>query len=469
MKHHLTIILILALTALTTATPARLTNAERQELAILSSTGQQSSLDSLFTAYDKANRLEPFDYLQWAQLKNILTAYSAMGDCYCTAALRMPQLAELVKRSLAGHLRDASRDTVRVVISNVVNCLASPGNTDTIPLRLWAYETYASHELYPEAIQVLLRFSSPLKPAGRELSALSRTLFVRQIYATALAPAISAYAMLSGTEQSECAALICQIYTKLGHNDSALVWIKKASLSRGENRIAAISLYQQTSLMSSSDSLIKLLPPSIAADTLIIRQHWFTGDTLSARKYAATLMQHLWWRGSLQLALLWQVRSMLYSGNTSAAGMLLDSVAINPAAAGAAELLDCKYTLLRLSQDPAAASMYGSILYALFLQHPEQALLLLKSGGSAVATINYVAATMVRNPLILKNSALFDSVIAACNTNDLSAELIFFSVRQALERGNRAAAVALYKQLMQRYPHDVFSQKARLLMEQPPQ
>ena len=422
--------------------------------------------DGKFAAIEPACAIETYDLMKWMRIKSVLGMYGAACRLACRIAHQQPQLSALLQNQLSETIREAPADTVRAALDDYLQCALSGFRPDTAAFKRWISNVYFRAGLYDEEVNALLRLETPSQPSAEELFACASRRFSNRIFSTALRPARLAYSRLHDDNLSSlCALMLYRCFALMGKDDSAAIWLRRVP-ARREDRAEAAAFFQRTGDLVKADSLLAALPSSLTRDTLMVRQMLFTGNPKAAADYCAR------WAGEKLTVdgrglLFWRMRSLLFSGRAQAADALADSIDFSPVMDGATAFLFLKYMLNSIRKTPAAGTVFGELAYAAWLQRPERALRALQSSAIDVfpADVRQLLYCMGVKALIDgKMFAGARTLIDRAGGSSTCTELRYYLGEVLLNQGDVDSAAAVLEELILTYPGDVFSEKARILL-----
>jgi tetratricopeptide (TPR) repeat protein len=363
-------------------------------------------------------------------------------------------------------LRETQPDTIGRALRTYGDCMLKQADVDTVRLRGWLTRSLSRFGLYQEELAMLTRTETPDTPIGRTLFSLAQRHFSRRRHQPALVAARAAYERVSREDlRSLCATIIYQSYVRQGKSDSALTWLKRADLSTARARMQAAVLYQQSGSLAKADSIVGLLHPGINRDTLAIRQLLFEGNPDSAAEAALALGSRGDTRQLRQLSGLWRVRSLLFATDMASFKQTLESLRFPPTWPYAAEMLRHRYSFERVKTDPAAMSTWAQLEYALYRGEPEDAIPSLRaesySGPAAALLVLRLARALLQD----NRPAKARTVLAELDAAQAPPEHMYYCAEALYELGEPGEARELLQELIMAHPQDIFSSKARVLLQ----
>lgn len=430
-----------------------------------------SQIDSLYTVLDNFGVLNAQHYLNWARTKEVMGDYTSMAGLYCRVSALDVRLTDITFRQMARAFESAPVDSIRSGFGMYQKCAFSVRGLDTMRLALWFADFYSHHGMDAEELRILQFATVSSDQLVPRLLDLAREQYGRGRFEKAILPARIAFGRSRDAGMKNSAArLVYQSFQALYRRDSALVWLGRTEITSDNARIDAIGLYQMSGQLAEAGNNIAMLAPSFKRDTLEIRQRLFAGDTKAAMELAEKLGGSSSGKAHLREALLWKMRTILFSGRANDLTVLFDSQTVDPSWEGAREVLDCRLIFQRLSRDPAALAGWSRLEYDIFTGKPipvaelvapsiskeSRTVLLLRLIKDLFAKGDYPAAQAVFNE---------KSVIAdAPDVPEASAEYRYLHAETLVRNGMVAPAQEMLSGIIEDSPTDIYSEKARILL-----
>jgi hypothetical protein len=262
--------------------------------------------------------------------------------------------------------------------------------------------------------------------------------------------------------------MLHESYARKAINDSAALWLDRASLKRPETQASAVVFFQRTGPASKADSLLSALPPSFTRDTLAIRQRLFAADFSGAAHLAQRLAQTYPSSGAESGALLlWRIRSLLFCGKAGEAQALLDSVGMPPSKSGAGDIAAAAYVLEMVKNAPDAWGLFGSVAYASWLDRPDKVLAALKDSNLNEYDMRIrrtIVLTAIRTLMESRRFAQARAIMERTETALADGECCFYYGQLLYNEGVRDSAKKVLEAMLLDRPGDVFSERARLFL-----
>jgi tetratricopeptide (TPR) repeat protein len=440
----------------------------RDSVAQLMEKDKLREADGMFAAREPACAIETYDLMKWMRIKSVLGMYGAACRLACRIAHQQPQLSALLQNQLSETIREAPADTMRAALDAYLQCALSGFRPDTAAFKQWISNVYFRAGLYDEEVTVLLRLETPNQPSADGLFACASRRFSNRLFTAALRPALLAYSRLHDDNlRSLCAMMLYRCFALMGNDDSAAIWLGRVP-ARREVKAEAAAFFQRTGDLAKADSLLAALPPSLTKDTLMVRQMLFTGNPKAAADYCARRAGQTGAEGRRDL-LFWRMRSLLFGGRPQAADALADSIDFSPDMDGATAFLFLKYMLNSIRKTPAAGAVFGELAYGAWLKRPERALRALQSPAidACPADVGQLLFSMGVKALIDgKMFAGARTLIDRAGGSSAGPELRYYLGDVLLNQGDIDTAAAVFEELLLTYPGDVFSEKARILLNE---
>ncbi len=419
--------------------------------------------DTLYSILDQAGMIDVNEYLRWAMVKGVMNRFSEASELYCRVIIALPRLSYIALSQMAKYMEDADKDTVSNVLDQVVASVLLHPQVDTVVIRDWMADYCARKGLFRKEQQILLLLETSDSPVGHRLWKSAKDHFSSRRYRLAADAGVKAYERLSQEQMpTQAAAILYQSYLQLLHNDSALVWLKRADLNVEEHQVQAAALYQHTGHMQKALSLIETLKPSIARDTLMIRHHLYSQDPQKAsqvvKKSDSELQRHS------RDALLWYARAALFSLNLQDASMALDSISYSSFWHGMQEVLSLRYWLRRLRDWEVAVQLWAQLQYKLYVGDPGAAAALVKKSTVDSELLQLfsviIAKEYIANGQVLKALEL----LGGFSEQEMSAEYMYYKALALKGTANIDDAKILLQKIVLEHPMSVYAQKARILL-----
>ena len=425
--------------------------------------------DSLFTAFDLSRTMGNGDLIRWMRIKGTLGQYGEAARLACMATGKDPQYGPMVQYQFGEVIKEAKIDTIRAVLNGYCLCAVGGGCRDTLGFKQWISGTYDRFGLYDEEVDVLVSLDSKNYPSARELLETARQRFSQRLFSFVIRPAKQAFARsATASQMALCALLLYQSYAQTEKNDSAAMWLAGVPLAQEPYKAEAVAFLQRSRYLGKADSLIKTLSPSFMRDTLTIRQMLFSGDLRGAADAAERTFQ-TWGgdKGDGNEALLWRIRTLIFVGAVGAVPPLLDSIDFTPSMNGAEEVLSDKYAIFMVQGAPAAWKGFGSLRYASWAQRPDIALSALGSPELENCPASVKELLIIDGAKTLAAGKLYSEARTVLERTGLAAataEHRYYYAEALLNTGAPEEARHVLEELLMKYPGDVFSEKARIVL-----
>ncbi|MBD3344652.1 MAG: hypothetical protein GF401_06285 [Chitinivibrionales bacterium] len=429
--------------------------------------GNIAKADSLFRVLDHGMPLTGIDLIRWAQIKGVLEEYEKGAQLLCRIIKQEPQLKSLAQHDLSEIISDAPPEEKHTALNTFKTCyLQTLHRTDEIfQFRQWIAKLYLQHNFDKDAVTVLLETESDSLPIGNELLSLAMKRYRQNAFGKTIYPARTAYNRLDNkNDKVLCATLLSHSYQELGVVDSAIWWLEKTGLGKSSNKINAVTLYQNAGLHDRASKLINSMPPSINRDTLLIRQYIFTNKLDSAKTTTSLVTGKERWRNNKLEASLWKLRILLFSGKGNEAKAQLDSLNYQAAWPYAAEVLHYDFTFRRIKNFPDAFKDWGMVEHAYYTGNPGSVVL---SSGFTTYPPPVIATIALRLSRAFMNKNDPENALITLNKiphESVSPEVEYIRAEALIEAGRINEGKTLLEQLIMDHPHDVFSNKARILI-----
>ncbi|MBD3321209.1 MAG: hypothetical protein GF350_08960 [Chitinivibrionales bacterium] len=429
--------------------------------------GDIAAADSLYQVFDRGINLTGIDLIRWAQIKGVLEEYESAARLLCRAQAQDPKIQALVRHDCARLIADAGPEQQLSALNAFAGCFleSNPDIQSIQQFRRWIATVYFRYNLDSAAVSLLLKTESDTLPVGKELLAVAKNLVKEGRHAQAFFPARSAYGRLKKEKaRSSCAALLSRLFHEQGALDSAIWWLEKVNHQETGSIAQAVSLYQQAGFTDRARPLISRIQPSITRDTLLIRHYLFSHQLDSACNAARALDEYARWRNNKPDALLWKIRTNLYCGKTLQAGAGIDSLTFQASWPYAEEILHYKLCFSRFSVSRDAITEWGKVEYAHYIGRPETITLSDRFTEYPVATKEIIVLRLANSFLSAREPEQALIALNNVSTENASSELRYTRADALIRAGQLDRGKTILEQLIMEYPHDVFSNKARILL-----
>jgi len=418
--------------------------------------------DSLFTVLDRAAVLSADELLQWAHVQEVVDGYDRPPVLYGRALAGDPAKLDVVCWKLFLWLENAPADSITHSLSIFQKSALHERKVDTIGLQNRLADFYGRHDLYDAETEVLTCIPETRSRLAGRLCDLAGHALSRGFYAAAVAPAGVAYALGDKAVRSAAAEIVCRAYEGVHMPDSALVWLDRGGVATESSRIEAITLDQVTGRLAAAAALIGALQPTLARDTLRLRQRLFEGDIAGA---ADAVNKGVAWAQTPNETTLWTARTLLFRGDIDRLSALLDSVLPEPSWRGAQEILRDRLLVAQLRNSNAALAAWSRLEYNLFIDKPEVAAAQIP-GAEAEYRIPLLL-RIVKEQLERGRIGMAEALFEKQGDTVDSPEYLYLRAATLLRLHaveNRERALALLRRIIRDFPDDVFSERARVLL-----
>lgn len=420
--------------------------------------GSLMEADSLLSMADSASLLDAVDMVKWMPVKAVLNRYDGAGMLCCRAGQKEPSLAYFACNTLYDMIKDQSVEIKRVALAAYRRCALSQKGCDTLRIRQWLSRAYGSFAMFTEETDLVRELDSRHFPSAGVFLAMARDRFSQGFFSPALVPAMEAFRRCDAApEKSLAATIVYQCYLRLGKNDDAALWLSRASLSDGRFKTQAIAFLQDAGYLDKADSLITTLPAGPGRDTLALRRALRSGNVSRARELAQAIKDR-------DAALVWKVRTAVFSGNGEDLDGWIDTVSFKPGWEYAREMLGYRYKLEVLKDAPSAYQDFGALEYAIWLSQPQKATAL-SFGGYPPTARQMLVCELVS--ALCEKKLLAQAQKAALQVPQAEAgpELQYYCGDILVMQGSVAEGAKILEQLVLSHPEDVFAGKAKIILK----
>lgn len=439
----------------------------REKLAAYQDRGMYPAADSLCETLHGLGALDVYDLLRWTRVKGVLNDHAGAARVFCRIAAREPNLVRSVRSQLVHQLAEVEPEEQRAVLTRFSRCRLAGGGVDSAAHLQWLAIACGRFGLYREEVDALIAMDAEEHLVGRRLLAVAEGRFRHRLYDRVTRPAAEAFARLERPgERTRAAVLAYQAYMQRERIDSALVWFDRAGLRDPRSRADAAVLYQLAGLTGKADSVLALIPPSPARDTLAIRQHIFVGKRERAREFADSLRMVSHWRGREEEMALWRLRTAVFAGEIVEAKLILDSTEISPSRPYAREVLDYRYGLKRLGPNPSAFAFWGELESAAYTGDLDSAAARADLSPFSAETRRFLAATLARKLLGERAPETALRVLDQVPEEELTPRLKYHRAEALFLVGRIDRARSILEDLIVNDPGDIYSSKARIYLMQ---
>jgi hypothetical protein len=421
------------------------------------------TVDSLYCILDRSDVLSADDLLAWAHVAEVTGGFAAPAVLFSRALQADPARIDVVFWKLSQWLETAPPDSAGLALSAFRKGALHTRKLDTMGLQYRLADFYERHTMYGDEVLVLQAVPETRARFAAPLCDLARRALSRHLNAEALSAASGAYSFAAEPPvRSAAAEIACHALEGLRSFDSALAWLDRAGLTTENRRIEAVVLDQVTGKLSSATSLIARLPPDLSRDTLALRQRLFEGDQAGA---AAAVSRGTAWAQAPGETVLWTARTLLFTGDIDRLSGLLDSSLPDPSWRGAQELQRDRYMVNLLQGSNTALAAWPKMEYNLFIGRYDaaEASIAAVGGAGKIPLLLRVLHSLLEGGKIGEAEGLFERQGDSVE----SPEYLYLRAETLLRLRpdeNRARAQPLLKRIIQEFPDDVFSEKARVLL-----
>lgn len=429
--------------------------------------GRHDAADSLYRSHYVPGKFDPGQLVVWAEIKGVLEQYSSAAALLCEGMRKEPRLAVLMQGQFARILADVDSSVAHTALDSFSACAFAPGDVDTLGMGRWLPQMYDRFGLYAQERAVLTRLAARSPDYHRRLMDLAQMNLIRRNYREAVESALLAYRSgATDDARTFCAAVLVQAYDRLGLRDSAVIWLDRARVSGQAGQVYAVILYQQAGLATRADSVMVLLPPGMTRDTLQLRQLFFAVRPDSALRAIGVMERKPWWQSDRRALLLWKARIALFGGDVTAFGLVIDSIPFSVNWEYASEVVGYRYQMRTLDGDEELFKGWGAIELALYRGAFANAAAVLKhlpqAGGPVARSLGM---RVLRRLLDRGEVRLASDVAAGIDSAAAVPEQIYYCAEILVRQGGIAQGRRLLEQVILRNPQDVFSYRARILLE----
>jgi hypothetical protein len=423
--------------------------------------------DTMFTLAEKNRSIDTYDLMKWLRIKGVLADYAEIGRIACLIVQRQPGLSSFICDQLPEIIKDAEPITIRKVMEQYLFC-ALVKNDDATELKLWAADVYSRFGLYKEELDILTDPALKNQDVANALLNSANKKFAKKLFIPAINAALPSYQLFNDPDlKSICAMILFQSYGHIGKNDSAAIWLGRTSFAQAGFKISAAAFFQKTGYFRKADSIIALIPASLSRDTLMIRQLLYKGEIGAAIDLSESLRFNKYNAQEKNQLLFWKMRSLFFGGRYIEAEALQDSIVFFPSMSNANTYVNTKYIFNNIKKEPQAGKIFGSLAYGIWLDKPDDIYKILQSGAISayypdVKQLLYCEG--IKALIAWKQFAPTLTLIEQTKISTDCPELKFYYGEALLYTGKIEKGRAVLEEHLLEYPGNVFSEKARLFL-----
>ncbi|NLG18456.1 MAG: tetratricopeptide repeat protein [Fibrobacter sp.] len=426
----------------------------------LVNSGKPEQADLIFTIFEGEGRLDAHDLLRWAKIKSVIGDFRRIPGLFCRFIRSEPRITSIALNQFSGLLGDMPLSAADSAIQQFLDCGLAGPEADTATIASWAADACSRLGLYEREVEILK--SSRLPSLREELLDAAKKRFIRRNYKDAIEAAREFYRGNDDKEDLRAAAtIIYQSFRELGHADSALLWFERSGLKTEASNAEAVVLYQNAGDFSKASGLIDSLSRSIVRDTLLIRQYLFTGER---EKAAKSVQSSKFLTKSEKLNVLWEIRTLLFSGKIKEFNEYLNKTKIVPSWNFAGELLSYKYRMQRFGKSETALDTWAEIEYNIYIGKPERASSLLSEAKVPMDLKGHLVLRLAEALIEKGHNSASLKLLAGWDESGAAPELLYYKGEALMRTGEIDSARAIMNRIVLQHPDDVFSGKARIFL-----
>ncbi|MBD3418732.1 MAG: hypothetical protein GF398_01315 [Chitinivibrionales bacterium] len=430
--------------------------------------GDIAGASQLMQAAEQAGQLRDFDFMRWAEYEIVLGNYDRAAQIICTAQNANPRIAPIMQNQLTNALRDAERHAITAALQSYQSCCFATHGLDTVKTLHW-FRT-ACRRFHLEEQEVTILAGLPFEGYGiaERLAEIAHSRFSMGAFASAVRPAKHAYRRFRDKHRKAAlATIIYQSFASQNITDSARIWLAKLDMQSPAHVHTAIILNQKAGLLVEAERLLAKVAPSRHRDTLFLRQCLYAHELKKAQAYIAdSLRQARRWRTqSLELNL-WRLRVLLFAQQPDSALQVLDSMRYPPSWKHAGEVLQYKYAAALMRGSPSELKGWAKCEYYLYLQHYEGLPARLAPQRYSTKAREYLLLRISLPLLEAQNSTPIVELLGRYYSEEVGTQYRFVYARALARNAEVEKARSILEKLIVEYPQDVFSTKARLLLQE---
>jgi len=332
-----------------------------------------AKVDTLCMIIDREERLDPYALLQWIDAKHVLDDHGQVPQLVCRIIADRVALTELALNQFEAVLDELEPSVCDTLLKSFSLCLHDEApHADTAALHSWIIHRYGQTGLFGRQIETLLDLEKSPRLRCEKLCLIAQDLLDqrRDKEAEAAARVALKYAR-SDKEKSAVARLLFRSFINRNRLDSAVVWLERAAPESDRDLTDAVTVYQRVGEYEKAARLIGSMKESLSRDTLRLRRLLLMDSGAAALAFVADNRTRL---GRAKSVLrLWRIRVKVYCAPQEQCLALLDSMNVAPSDPFAAEIMDLRFWLMLLADDPEALAKFRQIEYTLFKGGYEEA------------------------------------------------------------------------------------------------
>lgn len=435
-----------------------------KQIAALLRSAKYLKVDTLFMVLDAEGKLGFNEWLRWAKVKSITGDNNRIAGLFCRALQKEPGVSDAVLDQFGQILWDMKVDTADKVLHEFYRCSITKSESDTLSVLSWIADAYSKFGLYQKEIDILNSMQkSGFQVAYRLLDA-ARLRFNIHKYKESIQAARMCYQSTDRIAlKSMAAAIIYKSYIKLDEGDSASMWIGRADPgSNIENRIDAITFYQNKGEFLKAAKQIDSLPLSLIKDTFAIRQYLFKADAQGAFNYLNNNKLNL--KKDVKNLILWKIRTSLFCGKIDEAVLCLDTFKIEPYWESAGELIWYKYWIQLFENSPEALAVWAKIEYNLYIGNFQKIMEILEKKEIPSEYIWQLGLNASKKCL---KTGQFNDALQLLKFGASAAvppEFLYYKAEALFQSGKKDSAQYLFNKIILEHSEDSFSEKARIFV-----
>jgi hypothetical protein len=437
----------------------------QEAFSLLLNDGFPAQADTLYSIFDTDAALDKYDMVRWARVKSITGDYFKISSLLCrTLQSSEPRFIEISLMQFSEILSEMAPETIDSITQQFSDqcfpTLKLDDDTKSIVFS-WVIEAWGKLNEYRKQM-AFVRKSVPAKERGLLLYQISEKYFLQKNVIAAAAVASGAYQCSDDANVKKQAAVIAyQSWVVLNRNDSVAVWIERAGLDNDMSKADAVQLYQKQGDLKKSQMLLNDLPHSLCRDTLMVRQYLCSKENDSVS--FELLEKSSFLKDEPILYGFWTLRLLLFYHKVEKFKAVVDSLRMIPEWSMFPELLKYRYWIQMCDGQEDMLAMWATIEYNNFIGWPQNSTELLCS-EKVSGPVQSLLVMEVARTLIIKSADEAVSFFTSCKDLFSDPGVIYCKAEANLLAGRHKESEELLQSIILKYPKDVFSGKARILL-----
>lgn len=426
-----------------------------------------AKVDTLCMIIDREEQLNAYALLQWMDAKHVLDDYNPVPRLVCRIIAERVALTDLALNQFEIILEELEPSVCDTLLKNFRQCLHDEApHADTAALHSWIIHKYAQKGMFGRQIETLLDMEKSPRLRCEKLCLVTQDLIDQRLYREAEFAARAALKHAqSDKERRNVARLLFRSFINRNRLDSAVVWLERTDPESDRDIMDAVIVYQGTGKHEKAARLIGSMPESLSRDTLRLRHLLLTDSGAAALTFVADERTRL---GRMKpVRRLWHIRVTLYCAPQDQCLTLLDSMKVGPSDPFATEIMDIRFWLMLLADNPEALAKFRQIEYTLFKGGYDNASKLLRDAAMERRIAWRLAVRIAGRQIEASLPSLAVATLRSVEADDEPGYLYELANALWLSGDNRTAKELLERLLLE-FPADIHTGRARILLSRLP-